>query len=97
MGMVMKMMKIMMMTILMMMMMETSSFACVLIFLPAVVGLFAGPPPWSTFILPLMIFMIYDHDDHDDDDFHDDHDEEGEDDEDWHLVVSKQSLDEGVS
>ena len=29
-------------------MMETSSFACVLIFLPAVVGLFPGPPPWST-------------------------------------------------
>ena len=35
-----------------------------------------------------------DHDDHYD---ADDGDEDGEDNEDWHLVISKQSLDEGVS
>ena len=42
------MMEKMMEKVLLMPMMETSSFAWVLIFLPAVVGLFPGPPPWST-------------------------------------------------
>ena len=43
-----KMMEKVLLMLLLMPMMETSSFAWVLIFLPAVVGLFPGPPPWST-------------------------------------------------
>ena len=74
--------------------METSSFACVLIFLPAVVGLFPGPPPWSTCQChhdggdDVIMTMVATGNGEDGDD--------GGDGEDWHLVVSKESLDEAV-